>query len=329
MSRIAILGAGAWGTALAVSFARRHGIALWGRDLPHQMQMRELRENRALLPGIRLPDAISIYDETASALESASLALIATPVAGLRESLRTVATQAPGLPVIWACKGLEAGSGRLPNDIAHEELGDRAEYGVLTGPSFAQEVAAGLPGAVTLAARSLDFAQYWVGELHHSRLRLYASDDLVGAEVCGAVKNVLAIATGICDGLHFGLNARAALITRGLAEITRFGLALGARRETFMGLAGVGDLILTCTGDLSRNRRVGLALADGRKLAEVLATLGHVAEGVPTAREVALRARQLNVEMPITAAVDAVLHEGLDPREAVDQLMTRDPKIEG
>lgn len=329
MSRIAILGAGAWGTALAVTFARRHDIALWGRDRPHQAELREQRENRALLPGISLPEAIVIHDETAAALSGAALALVATPVAGLRESLRAVATQAPGLPVLWACKGLEAGSGLLPNDIAREELRETADYGVITGPSFAQEVAAGMPGAVTLAARSLAFARHWVGELHHSRLRLYASDDLVGAEVCGAVKNVLAIATGICDGLHFGLNARAALVTRGLAEITRFGLALGARRETFMGLAGVGDLILTCTGDLSRNRRVGLALAEGRKLPEILSALGHVAEGVPTAREVARRARQLGVEMPITTAVDAVLHEGLEPREAVDRLMTRDPKIEG
>jgi len=328
MSRIAILGAGAWGTALAVSFARRHDVALWGRDRALQAELRAHRENRQLLPGIALPDSIVIHDETATALEGASLALVATPVVGLRETLRIVASQAPGLPVIWACKGLEAGSGRLPNDIAREELGADAEYGVLTGPSFAQEVAAGLPGAVTLAGNSLAFARHWVGELHHSRLRLYANDDLVGAEVCGAVKNVLAIATGICDGLGSGLNARAALITRGLAEITRFGLALGGRRETFMGLAGVGDLILTCTGDLSRNRRVGLALAEGRKLPEILAALGHVAEGVPTAREVALRARELGVEMPITEAVDAVLHEGLDPRAAVDQLMTRDPKIE-
>ncbi len=328
MSRIAILGAGAWGTALAVTFSRRHSIALWGRDLTLQAELREQRENRRLLPGVRLADSIVIHDEAASALADASLALVATPVAGLRQALRAIAAHAPGLAVIWACKGLETGSGRLPHDIAREEFVTHTEYGVLTGPSFAQEIAAGLPGAVTLAGCSLAFARHWVGELHHSRLRLYATDDLIGAEVSGAVKNVLAIATGICDGLGAGLNARAALITRGLAEITRFGLALGGRRETFMGLAGVGDLILTCTGDLSRNRRVGLALAEGRKLPEILAALGHVAEGVTSAREIARRAQSLGVEMPITAAVDAVLHEGLEPRTAVDQLMARDPKIE-
>ncbi|MCL2656581.1 MAG: NAD(P)-dependent glycerol-3-phosphate dehydrogenase [Betaproteobacteria bacterium] len=329
MGHVAILGAGAWGTALAISFARRHPIVLWGREREQQIALRRERENRALLPGIPLPDAVQVADELDAALDGASLALIATPVAGLRDTLRAIAQHAPQLPVLWACKGLEAESGRLPNDIAREELAPTADYGVLTGPSFAQEIAAGLPGAITLSGRSLDFAKHWVSELHHSRLRLYATDDLIGAEVCGAVKNVLAIATGICDGLHFGFNARAALITRGLAEITRFGLALGGRRETFMGLAGVGDLILTCTGDLSRNRNVGLALAQGRQLAEILESLGHVAEGVPTAREVARRARELGIEMPITHAVDAVLHEGLAPRAAVEQLMTRDPKIEG
>ena len=189
--------------------------------------------------------------------------------------------------------------------------------------------AAGLPGAVTLAGNSLEFATHWATQLHHNRLRIYAADDVVGAEVSGAVKNVLAIATGICDGMGFGFNARAALITRGLAEITRLGLALGGRRETFSGLAGLGDLILTCTGDLSRNRRVGLALAEGRKLDEILISLGHVAEGVPTAREVAALARKLGVDMPITTAVDAVLHEAMPPRDAVERLLSRDPKIEG
>ncbi|MCX9156798.1 NAD(P)-dependent glycerol-3-phosphate dehydrogenase [Niveibacterium sp. 24ML] len=328
MSRIAILGSGAWGTALALSFSARHSIALWGRETDLQQQLRETRQN-PLLPGIHLPESVAVVDEQAQAFAGAELALIVTPTAGLRSCLRAVAEQAPSLPVIWACKGLEAGTGKLPHDIATEELGAAHPVAVLTGPSFAQEVAAGLPGAVTLAGNSIEFAKHWAAQLHHSRLRIYAADDLIGAEVSGAVKNVLAIATGICDGMSFGLNARAALITRGLAEITRFGLALGGRRETFSGLAGVGDLILTCTGDLSRNRRVGLALAEGRKLDEILTTLGHVAEGVPTAREVANRARELGVDMPITAAVDAVLSNQLSPRDAVERLLARDPKIEG
>lgn len=328
MGRLAVLGAGAWGTGLAVTFSRHHAIALWGHDPAQLADIRNARENRALLPGIALSDAIVIPDALADALAGADLALVATPLSGLRDCLRAVFALAPTIPVIWACKGLEAGSGRLPHDIAREELGADHPAGVLTGPSFAAEVAAGLPGAVTLAGHSLEFAHHWANQLHHSRLRIYASDDVVGAEVCGAVKNVLAIAAGICDGMNFGLNARAALITRGLAEISRFGLALGARRETFMGLAGIGDLILTCTGDLSRNRRVGLELAKGRSLADILDTLGHVAEGVPTAREVATRALALGVEMPITAAVDAVLDGRLSPRDAVESLMARDPKTE-
>lgn len=328
MNRIAVLGAGAWGTALSVSFSTAHHVTLWGHDPAQMAQLRATRENQILLPGVRLPDAIVLEDALASTLADAELALIATPLAGLRETLRAVHALAPTLPIVWACKGLEAGSGRLPHDIASEELGAAHPAGVLTGPSFAAEVAAGLPGAVTLAGTSLEFARDWANRLHHSRLRIYASDDLIGAEVCGAVKNVLAIAAGICDGMGFGLNARAALITRGLAEISRFGLALGARRETFMGLAGIGDLILTCTGDLSRNRRVGLELAKGRALAEILDTLGHVAEGVPTTREVARRAAALSVDMPITAAVDAVLDARQSPREAVEALMARDPKIE-
>ena len=199
---------------------------------------------------------------------------------------------------------------------------------MLTGPSFAVEVAQGLPAAVTIAARDLEFARYWVHALHNNRLRLYANDDLVGAEVGGAVKNVMAIAAGVADGMGFGLNARAALITRGLAEITRLGVALGGRRDTFMGLAGLGDLVLTCTGDLSRNRRVGLLLAEGKTLPDILAALGHVAEGVSTTHEVATLAARLGVEMPITNAVDGLLRGTLAAREAVEQLLARDPKQE-
>ena len=226
------------------------------------------------------------------------------------------------------CKGLEGSSGKLPHRVVAEEMGEDFPCAALSGPSFAEEVAQGLPTAVTLASRDIEFARRTARELHLPRLRVYASDDLVGVEVGGAVKNVMAIAAGICDGLGFGHNARAALITRGLAEIARFGLALGGRRQTFMGLAGMGDLMLTCTGDLSRNRRVGLALAQGHTLERILADLGHVAEGVGTAREVARRARELGIDMPITQAVDAILHHGVAAATAVEQLLQRDPKDE-
>ena len=320
---IAILGAGAWGTALALTFAPRHGIALWTFEADHAAAMRADGENVRFLPGHALPPGIAIESGIAEALQGADLAVIATPVAGLRPTLKAAA----GVPLLWVCKGLEAGSGLLPHQVAAEVV-PGARCGALTGPSFAEEVARGLPTAITLASNDAGFARDMARELHTPRLRLYANDDIVGAEVGGAVKNVLAIATGICDGLGLGLNSRAALMTRGLAEITRFGVALGARRDTFMGLAGMGDLILTCTGDLSRNRRVGLALAAGRPLEAITRELGHVAEGVMTAREVARRATAIGVEMPITAAVCAVLDGRIDARQAVDALMNRDPKAE-
>ena len=262
-----------------------------------------------------------------AALARADLAILAAPLAGFRGLLEQLRECTPKLPFLWVCKGLEAGSGYLPHQVVAEVMGEAA-CGVLTGPSFAIEVARGLPTAVTLAASDAAFAREMAQGLHGGNLRIYANEDLIGAEVGGAVKNVLAIATGICDGLGLGLNARAALITRGLAEITRFGEALGASRDTFMGLAGMGDLILTCTGDLSRNRRVGLLLAEGKALPEIAAELGHVAEGVPAAREVARRAVALGVDMPITRAVTAVLDGHISPRTAVEQLMARDPKHE-
>jgi glycerol-3-phosphate dehydrogenase (NAD(P)+) len=223
---------------------------------------------------------------------------------------------------------MEAGTGKLPHQIVAEELGEQALCGALSGPSFAEEVAQGLPTAVTLAANNADFGHQTALALHSHHLRIYANDDLPGVEVGGAVKNVMAIATGICDGLGLGLNARAALITRGLFEIARLGAALGGQAQTFMGLAGMGDLILTCTGDLSRNRRVGLALAAGKTLPQILAELGHVAEGVSTAREVASLATQLGIDMPITQAVDAILHRNEPAATAVEKLLNRDPKIE-
>lgn len=325
--KLAVLGAGAWGTALAIAFAPRHAVTLWSRDGAQADDMAARRENARYLPDCPFPADLSVTADLPAALAGAELALLATPLAGLRATLGRLPA---GLPFLWVCKGLEAGTGLLPHQVVAEVLGPGSESrcGVLTGPSFAQEVARGLPTAITLAAGDASFATGLAQQLHGGHLRIYANDDLVGAEVGGAVKNVLAIATGICDGLGLGHNARAALITRGLVEITRFGVALGGKRDTFTGLAGLGDLILTCTGDLSRNRRVGLLLAEGRGLDDVVATLGHVAEGVPAAREVARRAQDLGIEMPITLAVAAVLDGKLTPRDAVERLMARDPKAE-
>jgi glycerol-3-phosphate dehydrogenase (NAD(P)+) len=325
--RIAVLGAGAWGTALALCFAERHALTLWTWQAEHADAMRQARENALFLPGYSFPASLAVTADLSAAITGADLALVATPMAGLRPTVAQLVRLRTELPFLWVCKGLEAGSALLPHQVVVAEH-PRARCGALTGPSFADEVARGLPAAITLASADAAFAAAMSQELHGPRLRLYANDDIVGAEVGGAVKNVMAIATGICDGLGLGLNARAALMTRGLAEITRFGVALGARPETFMGLAGMGDLILTCTGDLSRNRRVGLALAAGKSLADIQRELGHVAEGVMTAREVTRRAASLGVDMPITATVCDVLDNGLSPAAAVDRLMRRDPKHE-
>ena len=326
--RITVFGAGAWGTALAQAFSASHDVRLWARDRAQLASIAENRENLRYLPGVRLNDALAIDPDFEHAARHAELHLVVTPLAGLRSTVHTLRALTPETPLLWACKGFEAGSGRLPHEIVEEELGATAPCGALTGPSFAAEVARSLPAAVALAARDGEFARHWVGVLHQPRLRIYANTDLVGCEVGGAVKNVMAIAAGVSDGMGFGLNARAALITRGLAEITRLARALGARSETLMGLAGMGDLILTCTGDLSRNRRVGLALAEGKSLGDILRELGHVAEGVSTAREVVQLAHRHGVEMPICEAIDALLHHGMNARSAVERLLARDPREE-
>ncbi len=290
--------------------------------------MQAHRENRRFLPGYPFPDSLQIATDFNAAVTGADLLIIAAPLVGFRPTLRALREAGEVKPLLWVCKGLEAETALLPHQVVAQELGDKVQCGVLTGPSFAEEVAKGLPLAITLASRDGDFAQRMALELHSSRFRIYANDDLPGAEVGGAVKNVMAIATGICDGLGFGLNARAALMTRGLAEIARLGVALGGQPKTFMGLAGMGDLLLTCTGDLSRNRKVGLALAEGKKLSQILADLGHVAEGVSTAREVARLAERLGIEMPITQAVDAILYRDVPAAVAVEKLLSRDPKPE-
>ena len=326
--QISVIAAGAWGTALAMTFAAHHRVTLWTRDEALARQMREKRENSSFLPGFALPESLRIGSDFECSIGDAEVVILATPLAGLRPTVRRMREAGLLRPLIWVCKGIEAGSALLPHQVVGEEWGAAMPCAALSGPSFAQEVAQGLPTAVTLASGDADFARRLAVQLHRPHLRIYANDDLPGVEVGGAVKNVMAIATGICDGLGLGHNARAALMTRGLAEIARLGVALGGQPATFMGLAGMGDLILTCTGDLSRNRRVGIGLAAGKTLPQILDELGHVAEGVSTAREVARLAAQLGIEMPITEAVDGVLHRQLAAAEAVATLLSRDPKPE-
>lgn len=325
---IAILGAGAWGTALAIALSGRHRVTLWARDRLQAEAMAVERRNRRYLSEATLPEGIVVTSDAPSALARAELALIATPTGAMRDALALVKARRGKLPVVWACKGFEPATGALPHQIIAEVLHEATPCGALSGPSFALEVAQGRPTALTLASTDLGFARTTARELHQSTLRVYFSNDLIGVELGGAVKNVLAIATGICDGLRLGLNARAALITRGLAEMTRLGVAFGGRAETFMGLTGAGDLILTCTGELSRNRRVGLLLGRGQELATVLGSIGHVVEGVQSAREVRRAAAEKGVDMPITQAVCGVLFDGVNPGKAVQQLLARDPKSE-
>ncbi|MGQ5524968.1 NAD(P)H-dependent glycerol-3-phosphate dehydrogenase [Chitinimonas sp. PSY-7] len=326
--KLTVLGAGAWGTALAMSFARHHDVTLWGRDAGQIDAMQKAGENLRYLPGLSFPANLQLSASLADATLSAELILVVTPTAGLRGSLRALTSLGRRVPVLWACKGLEADTQLLAHDVAAAELPKEVLCGSLTGPSFAQEVAAGLPAALTLAAEDEAFAHDMAAKLHSNRLRIYSSGDIIGAEIGGAVKNIMAIATGVSDGLQLGNNARAALITRGLAEISRFGIALGAKPETFTGLSGLGDLILTCTGDLSRNRKVGLLLAQGKPLAEIISNLGHVAEGVNTAKAVLQQAQRKGIEMPITAAVCAMLFEDLAAAEAIRSLMGRESKQE-
>ncbi len=325
---LTILAAGAWGTALAIAFSDQHRVTLWTHEADVAEAIRNDRENTRYLPGYRLPEGICVSSDFEQAIADADLLIVATPIAGLRSTVEAIRDAGSRLPLLWVCKGFEAETGLLPHQVVQELVDGSLVYGALSGPSFAAEVAAGQPTAVVLATGNAESAGKLARELHCGRLRIYANDDLVGVEVGGAVKNVLAIATGICDGLGLGLNSRAALITRGLAEIARLGQALGARRDTFMGLAGLGDLLLTCTGDLSRNRQVGLGLAEGKPLAQILKELGHVAEGVYTAREVERLARRFGIEMPISAAVSALLEGRMTAAAAVELLMARDPRAE-
>lgn len=328
MKKIAVLGAGAWGTALAIHISNQHQVTLWGRNAGHVSGMRKARANPLYLGDFKFNDNLEVDDNLEQAIAGADLILSVVPTAGFRILLKELKKLGSTQPIIWAHKGLEPISALLPHEVAIEELGMSQQWGVLSGPSFAAELVRGLPTAVTLAANDSAFALEAAKLLHGGSLRVYNSADVIGVSVGGAVKNVMAIAAGISDGMGFGNNARAAMITRGLAEITRFGVALGAKPETFMGLAGAGDLILTCTGQYSRNREVGLQLASGKALEEVLSGLGHVAEGVNTAREVMRRAEKINVDMPITYEVNQALSAGKSAKEAVMDLLGREQKSE-
>ncbi len=335
--KIIVLGAGAWGSAVAMSAAQHpagHAVTLWARDAAQAQSMRAQAQNARYLPGIALPPSLSVVDgDFRALLPGADLVIVATPMAALRGML--LALRGCTAPVAWLCKGFEAvpagansaSFGLLAHEVQAQVAPDLIA-GVFSGPSFAQEVALGQPTALVAASAHAAVRDALVKAFHSPSVRVYANEDIVGVEVGGAVKNVLAIATGLCDGLALGLNARAALITRGLAEMTRLGLALGARPDTFMGLSGLGDLVLTATGDLSRNRRVGILLAQGQTLAQAVESLGHVAEGVYSARTVVQRAQTLGVDMPIAEAAVALLDGRLQPAEAVAQLMGRGPRGE-
>lgn len=323
--RIAVLGAGAWGTALAAALARNEvDTILWGRDGDAMARMAAAGENTRYLPGLPLPDGIHCTADPGAALDSDAL-IYSTPSHTFREMLRTLP---PRQPFLWSCKGLEPDSYRLMHEVVTEELHAAPPHGAISGPSFAREVVSGMPTALTIASTDAEFAARAVGWFHGGAMRAYTNPDVIGVEVGAALKNVLAIACGVADGLGFGANARAAVITRGLAELMRLGATMGGRRETFMGLAGLGDLVLTCTDDQSRNRRFGLALARGLDVDAACREIGQAVEGLRTTRAAAALARRHGVDMPIVGQVHAVLYEGIDPRVAVQALLERDPKEE-
>jgi glycerol-3-phosphate dehydrogenase (NAD(P)+) len=327
---IAVLGAGSWGTALAVLLARNgFQTLLWGHDAARQARLAHERENARYLPGVRFPENLFIREDLLATADEAAHLLVVVPSHAFRPTLEAFKARLPAPAIVaWATKGLEPATGRMLNQVATEVLGEHRTIGVISGPTFAKEVAHGLPTAVTVAARDAASAEAIAAWLRSDRVRVYTSTDMVGVELGGAIKNVLAIATGISDGLGLGANARAALITRGLAEMRRLVEALGGKSETVMGLAGIGDLVLTCTDNQSRNRQVGLALGKGRKLQVTLAEIGQVAEGVATAREVRGLAQRLKVDMPITEQVYRVLFEGVSPQAAVEVLLKREARPE-
>lgn len=325
---ITVLGAGAWGTALAISLAQRHCVTLWARNAQQIAEMRASGVNQRYLPDSPLPPELRLEHDFNGALMGVEMIVLAVPISALRETLSKIARLPAPVAVIWLCKGFEADTALLAHQVVAEILPPAFPCGVLSGPSFAQEVAHGLPTALVLASSDMEFARQAAQSLHNARLRIYTSSDVIGVEVGGAVKNVLAIAAGISDGMGFGHNTRAALLTRGLSEMTRLGIKLGGRAETLGGLSGVGDMILTCTGDLSRNRKVGLLLAQKYDLASILRELGHVAEGVYSVRAVHQLVQQQGVDMPICEAVYRILYEQVEASSAVEELLNRIPDTE-
>ena len=327
---IAVIGAGSWGTALALQFARSgREVRLWGRDAEQLAAISADGVNRRYLPDVPFPDNLRVEADLGACLDGVKDILIAVPSHGLRETLIKVQPLLDSAArICWATKGFELSTGKLPHQVAGEVLGDDRAMAVLSGPTFAKEVGAGLPTALTIAASDAEFADDLAAALSGDSFRAYTSGDMIGVEVGGAVKNVLAIGAGISDGLGFGANTRIALINRGLVEMTRLGVALGANQDTFMGLAGMGDLVLTCTDNLSRNRRMGLALAQGKSIEEAQEEIQQVVEGVLAAKAVKQVADRMSVEMPICQQIYRILYEGLAPREAVVALMGRALKPE-
>jgi glycerol-3-phosphate dehydrogenase (NAD(P)+) len=322
---VAVLGAGSWGTALAIQFARAgHPTRLWSRSAADVVALRGERQNARYLPGAKFPDAIEVHDSLASAVRGVLAIIIAVPSHALRPLLTQLKPLlARDARLAWATKGFELDTGKLPHQVAYEVLGDHYPVAVLSGPTFAKEVGAGLPTAMTIASPDEHFAHQLAKSLHAPNFRAYTSTDIVGVEVGGAVKNVLAVGAGLSDGLGFGANTRIALITRGLTEVVRLGVALGAQPETFMGLAGLGDLVLTCTDDQSRNRRFGLALAAGKSVRDALAGIGQVVEGYTAARAVHLVAQREKIDMPLVTGIYRILYEHESARDVVKDLMTR------
>ena len=327
---IAALGAGSWGTALAILLARNgHGVVLWGRSSEQVVAMSQERCNRRYLPHHAFPDSLEVTADLDEALARAAVVLVAVPSHAFQTICARLQPRVSDLDgLFWATKGFEPGTGRLLHEVAEDTVASGTPTAVLSGPTFADEIARGLPAAVSCASSNSDFAERVAGLFRNAHFRVYTSTDTVGVEIGGAVKNVLAIAAGIADGLGFGANTRAALITRGLREIMRFGTAMGGRPESFMGLAGLGDLVLTCTDDQSRNRRFGLALAQGLSVEAAEQSVSQVVEGISAAREVMRQASRIAVEMPIAEQVYRVLHEGVAPVDGVHALLARPPGSE-
>jgi glycerol-3-phosphate dehydrogenase (NAD(P)+) len=328
--QVAVLGAGSWGTALASLLARNgHNTTVWGRNAEQVRSIHQRHENTRYLPGILLPETLKASTDLAATVAAADLILVVTPSHAFGETVQALAPhRKPGAGVSWATKGFEPGSGRFLHEVAAEILGSSVPLAVVTGPSFAKEVTQGLPTAVTVHSDTAEFAQAVAEALHGPAFRAYTGNDMLGAELGGAMKNVLAVATGVADGMNLGLNARAGLITRGLNEMLRLNHALGGRAETLMGLAGLGDLVLTSTGDLSRNRRLGLALGRGQSIAQAVAEIGQVVESIQTCDEVMRLAERFNIDLPISALVRRVLHEEITPQEGLKLLLSREQKPE-